>query len=297
MTQIAFLGLGAMGARMAGRLLDAGHTLTVWNRTADRTQPLVARGAVPHATPREAVVGAEVVIAMVRDDSASRYLWTDPDDGAMQAMAQGALAVDCSTLTVDWVRELDRQLAAQDRSFVCAPLAGSRPQAEAGSLIFFVGGDSDAVTRAEPVLLAMGGAVHHAGTAAGSGAAVKLMVNALFGTQVAVAAELLAMGEKLGVPAETAATLLAQTPVMSQAVKGAADTMVVRAFAPQFPIDMVEKDFGYILSSAKSAGATVPVAQAVRSVFQHAKDRGYAESNITGVAQLYSEDRKADIDG
>ena len=287
MSKIAFLGLGAMGSRMAARLLAAGHAVTVWNRSAERTAPLVDHGAQAAATPSEAAAGAEVVIAMLRDDSASEAVWCDPESGAVEGMGEGALAIECGTLTVDWTRRLGDRLSGRGLRFLDAPLAGSLPQAEAGQLIFFAGGPAASLKAAQPLLLAMGAVVHHAGEAVGSGMAVKLMVNALFGLQVAAVAEVLALGEALGVPKQSGAEILGETPVLSPAAKGAAAAMVAGAFAPMFPIDLVEKDFGCVAATAEAAGASVPLSQAARAVFAQAKAAGYGGDNITGVAQLY----------
>lgn len=287
MSKIAFLGLGAMGSRMAARLLAAGHEVTVWNRSAERAAPLVDQGARSAATPAEAAKGAEVVIAMLRDDGASEAVWCDPETGAAAGMTEGALAIECSTLTVDWTRRLGEALAAQGIGFLDVPLAGSLPQAEAGKLIFFAGGASESLKAARPLLLAMGAAVHHAGDSVGNGMAIKLMVNALFGLQVAAVAELLALGEALGVSKQNGADILGETPVLSAAAKGAAAAMVARAFAPMFPIDLVEKDFGYVAATAGAAGAAVPLSETARAVFAKAKASGYGGDNITGVAQLY----------
>ncbi len=287
MSKIAFLGLGAMGSRMAARLLAAGHEVTVWNRSAERAAPLVDQGARAAATPAEATKGAEVVLAMLRDDGASEAVWCDPETGAAAGMAEGALAIECSTLTVDWTRRLGEALAAQGVRLLDAPLAGSLPQAEAGKLIFFAGGASVSLKAARPLLLAMGAAVHHAGESVGNGMAIKLIVNALFGLQVAAVAELLALGEALGVPKQNGADILGETPVLSPAAKGAAAAMVARAFAPMFPIDLVEKDFGYVAATAGAAGAAVPLSEAARAVFAKARAAGYGGDNITGVAQLY----------
>ena len=287
MSKVAFLGLGAMGSRMAGRLLAAGHEVIVWNRSAERTAPLIDQGARAAGTPAEAASGAEIVIAMLRDDDASEIVWCDSETGAAVGMAEGALAIECGTLTVDWTRRLGAVLAARGLRFIDAPLAGSLPQAEAGQLIFFAGGEGKTLKAAQPLLLTMGSAVHHAGPAVGSGMAVKLMVNALFGLQVAAVAEALALGEALGVPAHKGADILGETPVLSPVAKAAAAAMVARAYPPMFPIDLVEKDFGCVTATAEAAGTTVPLSQAARAVFAQAKAAGYGGDNITGVAQLY----------
>jgi 3-hydroxyisobutyrate dehydrogenase-like beta-hydroxyacid dehydrogenase len=279
--RIAFLGLGAMGSRMASRLVAQGAQVTVWNRSAGAAAPLVAAGARRAATPREAVTGAGLVLAMLRDDEASRTVWNN----ALAGVEPGALAIECSTLTIAWVRELAALAAARGVRFLDAPLAGSRPQAEAGALIFLAGGAADDLAAAEPVLRLMGGAVHHAGPS-GAGAAVKLAVNALLGVQVAAVAELLGMLRASGAEAARAVEIIGATPVCSPAAKAAAGAMLSGAFAPLFPVELAEKDLGYLLDA--SGGASLPVAAAVRGVMAQAIAQGLGADNITGIARLYA---------
>jgi len=284
MTDIAFLGLGAMGARMALNLVAAGHSLAVWNRDASKAEALRAAGASVAGTPAEAARRADVVIAMLRDDEASRDVWLAEDTGALGAMAAGALAIECSTLTIGWARDLSRACDAAKVRFLDAPVAGSRPQAEAGQLIFLAGGDAQALAVAEPMLKAMGGAVHHAGPS-GAGAAVKLGVNALLGVQVAAMAEIIGMLGANGVDAAKAIDILGATPVASPAAKGAAASMLASAFQPMFPVELVEKDFGYIEIAAGGGG--MPMAAAARLVMQAAMARGLGDRNLTSLVELY----------
>ncbi len=287
MTRIAVLGLGAMGSRMAARLLAAGHEVSVFNRTAERGAELESQGARLAASPREAATGAEAVIAMLRDDMASRAVWLDPETGALAGLGEGALAIESSTLTPGWVRDLAPAVAGAGGRFLEAPVAGSRPQAEAGQLIYFLGGAAETVEAARPVLDALGGARHHVGPA-GAAAVVKLAVNALFGVQVAAVAEILGLFGKAGLDAEAAAAVLGETPVMSPAAKGAAGLMLAGNYAPLFPIDLVEKDFGYVAEAAAAAGAEMPTAEAVRRVYARAKTEGLGGDNIAGVAKLFA---------
>jgi 3-hydroxyisobutyrate dehydrogenase len=277
MTRIAFLGLGAMGTRMANRLIAAQHEVTVWNRT-----PTPLTGAALAGTPKAAVTGAEVVITMLRDDAASGAVWTE----AMAAMTPGALGIEVSTVTPAHVRALHADAAARGVAFLDAPVAGSRPQAEAGQLIFMAGGAAPDLARAEPILLAMGGAVHHAG-AAGAGAMVKLMLNSLFGAQLAVMAELIGLAAKAGIDPARAVEIIGATPVASPAVKLAAGAMLNRVFAPAFPIDLVEKDFALTLQTAEKTSAALPVTTAVHRAFADAKAEGHGGDNITGIVQRY----------
>lgn len=283
MTKIAFLGLGAMGSRMAARLIAAGHEVTVWNRTM--LSETVA-GASVAGTPRAAAMGAEVVISMVRDDAASRDVWLDAKSGALAGMSSGAIGIEASTVTPEHARSLHAAAAAKGVAFLDSPLAGSRPQAEAGQLVFMAGGAADDLARVEPVLLAMGGALHHAG-AAGAGATVKLMLNSLFGAQLAIMGELIGLARKAGIDPVRAVEIIGATPVASPAVKVAAGAMLNRAFAPAFPIDLVEKDFALTLSAAAAVQAPTPVVAAVREVFAAAKTEGLGHLNITGIAQRY----------
>jgi 3-hydroxyisobutyrate dehydrogenase len=283
MTRITFLGLGAMGQRMAARLVAAGHPVTVWNRSPQAAQALREHGAAVAATPREAAEGADVVISMVFDDAASRRVWLDSADGALRGMKASAVAIESSTLTPAWIGDLGAALAARGIAFVDAPVAGSRPQAEAGQLIFMAGGDAAAVERVKPLLLAMGSAVHHVG-AVGSGAWLKLAVNALFGTQVAAMAEQLALLRGAGIDAERALAALKAMPVTSPAAAGAATLMLAGHFAPQAPVDLIAKDLGYVLASSAQP---LPLTQAVAARFAAAQGAGLGGENLVAVSKLY----------
>lgn len=287
MTKIAVLGLGAMGVRMARRLLDGGCEVTVWNRSAERAAPLAALGAHAASTPRAAAQGADIVLAMLRDDEASREVWLHPETGALAAMRADALAIDSSTLTVGCVRDLAGAAAAREIGFLDAPVSGSRPQAEAGQLIYLVGGDAEALAKAEPALKLMGGAIHHIGPC-GSGALAKLAVNAMFGVQVAAVAELIGLLRKSGADAAVAIDALAATPVFSPVAKGLAATILAGNYAPSFPLELAEKDFRY-LGDAAAYGAAIPVSTCVGAVMAQGLARGLGAEQLTAVAKLYGD--------
>lgn len=291
MSNIAWLGLGAMGSRMVTRLLNAGHSVNVYNRSPQSAQALAALGAQVVATPRDAARGAEFVFSTVRDDVASRAVWTAPRTGALAAMSDGAVAIESSTLTPTWVRELGALAQARGITLLDAPVAGSRPQADVGKLIFLAGGDPAALDQAKPVLLTIGESVHHAGPL-GCGSSVKLLVNALFGIQVAAIAELLGLAQADGLDATRVLGILSATPVASPAVKLAGAAMLAAQFAPAFPVDLVAKDFGYLLSHAETADARLPLSHAVAEVLIQAQNRGLAEENLTALFKLYVQTEK-----
>lgn len=288
MARIAFLGLGAMGSRMASNLLAAGHSLVVWNRDPAKADGLVAQGAVLAATPREAVRDADFALSMVRDDEASGAVWLAPELGALSGMAPGAVGIECSTLSLAWTRRLAEAFKAAGVGFVDAPLAGSRPQAEAKALLFFVGGEPAVVARVQPLLETLGAAVHHSG-AAGAGMAVKLAVNALLAVQAGLMAELIGGLQRAGIDPARGVEIIASTPVCAPAAKVAAEMMLKGAFAPLFPIELAEKDLAYAEAAfgrhPDSQG--VPITTAAHTVLQQAKEAGFGADHISGIVQLY----------
>lgn len=286
MAHITMLGMGAMGARMAKTLLTGGHAVTVWNRSPDKAAPLEAAGARVAISPRTAVAHADFAITMVRDDIASRQVWLNPDTGALVNLPKHAVVIESSTTSVTWAQELNQACRSHGVAFLDAPVAGSRPQAETAQLIYFVGGNADVFSRAETLLKTMGSVVHHAGPA-GSGAAVKLIVNTLFGVQLAAMGELIGFIQRSGLEVTKVLEILSSTPVCSRAARIAGEAMLARDFAPLFPIELMEKDFSYALETAATKNAPMPMTQAARHVFAEAIVRGYSSDNITGVVQLY----------
>jgi 3-hydroxyisobutyrate dehydrogenase-like beta-hydroxyacid dehydrogenase len=170
--------------------------------------------------------------------------------------------------------------------FLDAPVVGSRPQADAGALIYLVGGAEPKMAAVRELLTAMGATVHHVGPA-GRGTLMKLAVNALFGCQVAALAEIVGMVRKAGMDPKDAIDLLGKMPIVSPALQGIGAQMAARAFAPLFPMDLVEKDFRYVLEAAAEVQAAAPVCTAVHGVYAQARREGHGEENISGVVQVF----------
>jgi 3-hydroxyisobutyrate dehydrogenase len=287
MSKIAFLGLGAMGSRMAANLAKAGHDVTVWNRDAAKAEAFCKDSASMAGTPRAAAQGADVVFSMVTDDNAARTVWLDPETGALAGMKKGAIAIESSTVTPVWIHELGAAVAAKGVQLLDAPVAGSRPQAEAGQLVFMVGGDADAFAKAEPALAPLAAKVMHVG-ALGQGAVLKLAVNTLFAAQLESVAELLGFLSRNGFQAEQAAELLGAFPIVAAPIAGAARMMATKNTTPLFTIDLIEKDLGYIIDTAKASGADLPGAMSARAAFQRAQGLGLGQSNVSGLAAVFA---------
>jgi 3-hydroxyisobutyrate dehydrogenase len=283
MNRISFLGLGLMGAAMARRLLDHGFRLTVWNRNPRRADALVRAGARIAATPADAARDAEAVIAMLADDAASRAVWLG-EAGALAAMARGALAIESSTLTAGWVRELGAQAGARGVSFLDAPVTGSKPQAEQGALNFLIGGDAAVVERAAALFAAMGRGQVHVGPT-GSGALLKLINNFMCGVQLASLGEAIAMARRSGLDVRRVADVLAAGSPGSPLVKMVVERMVSRDYTPNFLVPLMVKDLTYAMETFAAEGIELADARAARQRFIEAADAGYRDKDIASVVE------------
>jgi 3-hydroxyisobutyrate dehydrogenase len=283
MKTIGFLGLGVMGSGMTARLLDAGFGVTVWNRNAARAEPLRARGATVANSPRDAAASADVVIAMVADDRASRTVWTGPD-GAVAGLREDAVAIDCSTVSPGWVTELGELVAARGASFLDAPVTGSKPQAAGGELLFLVGGDPAALDRVRDVLRPMSRDVVHMGPVA-SGARMKLVNNFVSAVQAVALGEALAFSQGCGLDPVGVMHVLTNGAPGSPLVKTVGARMMARDYAVNFFLRLMRKDVGYASDEAKRHGVELRTADAALARFDQAIASGWGESDFAAVAE------------
>ncbi len=218
MAKIAFLGTGSMGAAMIKNYLKGGHEVTVYNRTIAKAEPLKALGAKVAATPREAVEGAEVVISCLTNDDASRDSWNSENGALKGNFKPGAYAIEASTASLEWIRELDGLAQAKGMHFLDCPVAGRPDLANAGKLKVFAGGSVDDVDAMRPVLDAISAAVIHFGPV-GSGITFKLIYNVMGALQVAATAEGLIACEAAGIDLRVAADAFSNGATGSPHVK------------------------------------------------------------------------------
>lgn len=280
---VALLGLGTMGHGMAVNLLKAGFPLTVYNRTRAKAEALEAMGASLASTPAAAAREAAVVIAMLADDDVSRGIWLGLE-GALDAMQPGSLLVDCSTLSPEWVAELHTRAGKKGLRMVEAPVTGSRPQAEAGQLLFLVGAEEGALAAVEPVLRAMCRDVLHIGPV-GSGTQLKLINNFLCGAQVASFAEALAWMERSGLKHEAALEFLKKGAPGSPILATMADRMTQRTYEVNFLLRLMEKDLRYARGAAAQLGVELSMSAAAEALFRKAKQNGCGEKDMSAVVE------------
>jgi 3-hydroxyisobutyrate dehydrogenase len=281
---VAILGLGTMGAGMAGRLLSASFPLTVYNRSRDKTSPLVAAGAVAADSPRDAASRSEIVISMVADDAASRSVWFG-ENGALAGAQRGSVLIESSTLSVGYVKELAGAAAQRSCEFLDAPVTGTKPHAASGQLLFLAGGPSAVLDSVRPVLAAMSRDVIHLGPH-GSGARMKLINNFVCGVQAASFAEALAMAKVAGLDQAMAAKILTE---------GAPGSGIVRRIAaqltanddPNFILRLMAKDLAYAVNEASAQGMQLQTALAALAIFQQAVAAGHGDEDFSAVAKAF----------
>lgn len=283
-SQVAVLGMGAMGSRIAAKLATRGFRVRVWNRSAARAEREAPVGSVVARSPADAAAGCAAVLSMVRDDAASSEAWLGAD-GALGAMRPGAIAVEVSTVTPAWARSLAAEAAGRGVAFVECPVLGSRPQAEAGQLIALLGGEPDALGAVAPMVDAFA-ATRHATGPAGTAASVKLAINLFFATQVAAMGELAAFLARSGVADQVVRDVLKSTPVVPPPLFAAINAMHQKAFAPAFPIELVEKDLSYALDAARAANTPLTLAATALELYRRAIAQGLGELNITAVSEV-----------
>ena len=289
MSKVAFLGLGAMGSRMATNLLKAGHELTVWNLRPEAANKLAGAGAKAVATPREAAEGNDFIVAMVSNDEASRHVWLDESNGALLGARAGAIAIESSTLTPAWVGELAGAMSKVGVTLLDAMVSGSTPQAENAQLVFLVGGDAESLKRAEPVLKPLGSSIQHAGPT-GCGALAKLTTNTLMGVGLTTLAEMIGMLKRQGVDPKPVLNAVSATAMWNPHLTRDAESMLSGNFETHFPIKLLEKDLGYTVKTA-GGDAAVPTVSAVRAVFKKAIDENLGDLNMTAVVKLFDNKR------
>jgi 3-hydroxyisobutyrate dehydrogenase len=258
MARVAFIGLGRMGHGMAGRYLDAGFTVSVWNRSKAKAEDLIARGARWATSPEDAAIDADAVVTMVADDNASREVWLTKD-GAAANMKADTLAIECSTVSHQHALHMASVLGARGLIYIDCPVTGLPEAAATGKLTLLVGAKAADLDRAKPYLAPIGNVVRHFG-AVGSGTVFKLINNLMGAVQIASLAEGIAMAERAGLDMNLVAEALATGAVASPQVIRHSKRMVARDFSgASFTTALRHKDAVYAVKLAESLLAGTPL--------------------------------------
>lgn len=279
--KIGFIGLGIMGSRMAAHLLDAGHELAVHNRTREKAHDLLEQGAVWAGTPAEAAEGAAVLLTMLAHPAAVEAT-AGGEGGFLDALSEGALWVDSSTVDPAFSRRMAQRATAHGVRPVDAPVAGSRDQAAAGELIFFAGGTEDDVAAVEPLLQTMGTRVVHVG-AQGMGVSLKMVVNHLLGLSMAAFSEGILLGEALGFDRATLFDLLLGGPVAAPYLSRKRPRLESDDHVAEFPMEWMGKDLHLVATAGYEQGVPLPLANLSKEIYQSAVRRGRGRDDFAAL--------------
>jgi 3-hydroxyisobutyrate dehydrogenase len=286
MSSVAFLGLGNMGAGMAARLLSAGHALTVYNRDAARTAPLVAAGARAASTPREACAGAEAAVSMTTDDDSSHAVWLG-ESGGLAALPPRAFVIECSTVSHDWALQLAQSAQSRGLRYLDAPVTGLPDAAAAGALTLLVGASDEDLESARGLLAPLAGRVLHFG-GVGAGTAYKLIINLMGAVQIGSAAEGMALAERAGLAANTVGAAFET----SQAASPQVVRNVRRFLASDHDRDVVFsgalrlKDVEYALRLARKLGLDCPYGEAAAQTLRRLVVAGHGGENESRIIDV-----------
>jgi 3-hydroxyisobutyrate dehydrogenase-like beta-hydroxyacid dehydrogenase len=270
MPRVAFIGLGRMGHGMAGRYLDAGFTVTVWNRSKAKAEDLIARGARWATSPEDAAIDADAVVTMVADDEASRAVWLTRD-GAAASMKAGTLAIECSTVSHAHALAMARELRSRGLIYIDCPVTGLPEAAAAGKLTLLVGADPADLDKAQPYLTPIGSTIRHFG-GVGTGTVFKLINNLMGAVQIASLAEGLAIAEQSGLDMKLVVQALSTGAVASPQVIRHSKRMASRDFSgASFTAALRHKDAAYAVALAETLLPAVPVSRAAVEAYERAK--------------------------
>ncbi|MCM3225460.1 NAD(P)-dependent oxidoreductase [Terribacillus saccharophilus] len=285
---IGFIGLGIMGQNMAANLLEKGEQLVVYNRTKEKAQTLLDKGAIWAESPREVGQQADIVFTMLTDPAAVQAV-AYGEDGLFSGMKENSLWVDVSTVKPAFTKEMAEAARAHHIRFVDAPVSGSKAPAQQGKLHFLVGGNDQDVKEITPLLEKMGQSIQHMGVN-GNGSSTKLAVNMLLVQSLTGLSEAISFGEAVGLDREHLMDVLLALPVTSDIQAGKRDTILQQNFDPQFPLEHAYKDLQQISETAYEAGAPLPMTNSVKELYALAKKNGYGKQDVAAVYALLARD-------
>jgi 3-hydroxyisobutyrate dehydrogenase-like beta-hydroxyacid dehydrogenase len=284
MSTVGVVGLGAMGSRIAGRLLAAGLRVHGTNRTPAKAQPLIERGLRWEPTPREVAAAADIVISMVSDDAALEAIATGPD-GILAGLTPGKVYVDMSTVSPPASMELAERVSALGARMLDAPVSGSVPQARSGTLTIMAGGDEDAFRRAEPLLQHLSLTVALVGDN-GSGLLLKLAINISLVVQTLAFSEGLLLAERGGIDPGLVAEVMRASAIGSPLLRASVPLLLDLSERAWFDVEMMHKDIRLAREAAQRLGVPLPVAATADGMLAEARTLGYRGHDIAVLHEL-----------
>jgi 3-hydroxyisobutyrate dehydrogenase-like beta-hydroxyacid dehydrogenase len=287
MSSLGFVGLGAMGAAIAGRLLSQGYTVYGTNRTRSKAAALIEQGLLWCDSPREVAHAADVVFSMVTDDAALDALTAGPD-GILAGLAAGKVYVDMSTVGPQFSRALGERVGSLGASMLAAPVSGSVPAAQAGSLAIIVGGHADAFERVEPILRGLGSTVTFVGDN-GQALLLKLAINISIAVQMLAFSEGVLLAERGGIEPDLALEVMAHSAIGSPMLQARAPMLLELPEQGWFDVRMMRKDLRLALATARELQVPLPSTAVADELLGTASLLGYEHRDIAVLFRVLSE--------
>jgi 3-hydroxyisobutyrate dehydrogenase len=281
-TSIGFVGLGNMGGNMAARLLAARYLVSGWQRSRERAQQLIEQGLQWRETPRAVAEEAEVVVTSLPDDAVLEEVATDAD-GILAGLEEDRIWIDMSTVSPQKSKELAARVRAQGAWMLDAPVSGSVPQVQAGTLTIMVGGDEDAYRRVEPLLRELG-TPNYIGDN-GQGLALKLAINISLAVQMLAFAEGLLLAERSGIDRQRALDVMEESPIGSPMLRARASIILDPPEDAWFDLRFMHKDIELALDAARSLEIPLPTAERADEVLEQAVALGYERRDLAALFQ------------
>lgn len=283
---VGLIGLGLMGKPMGRNLLKAGFPLVVWNRTKQRTEDLVREGAKWAPTPHDVASQSDVLITIVSDPPAvEQVLWGER--GALDGLRRGSIYIDSSTVSPELAVKASRACAERGVDYLDAPVTGGTWGAEKGELVFMIGGKTETLERARPVLEAVGKRFFLLGPN-GAGQTVKLAMNLLLALEVEALAESLAIVTKAGIPGERLVEVMQSSMARAGVLDVKAPQMLKNDYPPSFPLRLMHKDVRLAVELAKKEGVRIPAGEAAYAVYSAVKDAAKEDVDYGAVARFWA---------
>jgi 2-hydroxy-3-oxopropionate reductase len=283
--KIGLIGLGLMGRPMGLNLLKAGHTLTVWNRTASRAESLVAAGAKLAESSREVASSSDVLLTIVSDPPAlEEVLWSK--DGVLSGLRRGSIYIDSSTVSPALARKISAACAERGARFLDAPVTGGTWGAEKGELVFMVGGEAETLKAVEPILGALSKRWFHLGPN-GAGQIIKLAMNMLLALQVDALAEALALVTGAGIQGQKLVEVMQSSMARAPILDIKAPLLLKGEYPPSFPLRLMHKDLGLALDLANQIGVPLPATAAARETYSAVKGAAKEDLDYAAVMKFW----------
>jgi len=278
------IGLGAMGSQIATRLLGAGHRVHATNRTATKALGLIERGLVWRATPREVAASSGVVLSMVSDDDALDAISSGPD-GLLAGLQPGQVYIDMSTVSPPASRRLAERVRERGAHMLDAPVSGSIPQAQSGTLAIMVGGEADAFATVQPLLRELGHPVTHVGPN-GQGLLLKLAINISLAVQTIAFSEGLLLAERAGVDPAVATQVMSTSSIGSPMLKARIPLLLHLPEHAWFDVELMQKDIRLALRTADELQVPLPSAGVADQLLSQARNLGYAHRDLAALHEV-----------